>query len=117
MDYSEAIKRARKEKFLTQKELADASGLSVSAIKFFEQGRSEPNAGSIKKIAKALNVSIDYLVGRTDDPTPIVVEHISSERVAFIDEVMKMPDQDLERLIKYYELIKAASGGVADGSV
>lgn len=106
MDISESIKRARKIRFLTQKELAEASGLSVSAIKFFEQGRSEPNTGSIKKMAKALNVSIDYLIGNTDDPSPVLVEHISSNKIKFIDEVMNMNEEDLARIIKYYELLK-----------
>lgn len=107
MIISEAIKRARKYRLLTQKELAEASGLSVSAIKFFEQGRSEPNAGSLKKMAKALDVSIDYLVGKTDDPLRKTADAaISMDRMKMIEELLSVSDIEFEKIYNIYKLIK-----------
>lgn len=56
----EKIRDQRKLKGLTQKELAEKSGISLSAIEKYERGRLNPSLGKVKEIAKALD--IDYIV-------------------------------------------------------
>jgi transcriptional regulator with XRE-family HTH domain len=61
---SEQIKKFRKEKNMTQQELAEKSGLSFTALTKIEQGKAiKPRIQTIEKLADALNVSIDKLVG------------------------------------------------------
>ncbi len=55
------IKEARKNKKMTQKELADAIGVNYSIISKYEKGIVEPPNSRLKAIAKVLGVSIDYL--------------------------------------------------------
>jgi transcriptional regulator with XRE-family HTH domain len=56
---------------LSQADLADRSGVPVAMISHFETGvRGSASADNLVKLANALEVSIDFLVGRTDDPVP-----------------------------------------------
>lgn len=58
----------RKSASLTQKELAKQLNLTLYAISAYENNRNEP-PDSIKILfAKRFNVSIDYLLGMTDNP-------------------------------------------------
>jgi len=57
----------RKNRELTQTELAELSELSVSMISQYEAGVTNPTYESFIKLATALNVSCDYLANRTND--------------------------------------------------
>ena len=53
---------------MTQADLARAIGLPPSSIAHFESGARKPSFDNLRKLANALNVTTDYLVGRADDP-------------------------------------------------
>lgn len=67
MTIAEALKRFRKEFKITQQQTADAINVLKPSYQRYEYG-TIPTATVLIKIADAFNVSIDYLVGRTDDP-------------------------------------------------
>lgn len=67
MTYAEALKRFRREFGLTQKQVADAAKLFPQGYQVYEYGR-EPSLSMLCRLADAYGVSIDYLVGRTDNP-------------------------------------------------
>ncbi len=58
------IKELRKEKNLSQKELAKNLGVSQKAIDFWERGINEPKASYIIKLADFFDVSADFLLER-----------------------------------------------------
>lgn len=58
----------RKQHLITQRELAANLGLSEVAIQNYESGRRKPAFDVLLAIADYFDVSIDYLVGRTDNP-------------------------------------------------
>lgn len=66
--FGQKLKTARELRGLNQEQLADRSGLQASAISHFETGNRKPSFENLKKLADALGVSTDYLLGRTDDP-------------------------------------------------
>ena len=68
MNLHEALKRCRKEKKTTQKQAAVAAGVSESMYQFYEYGKNEPTASVLLALADYFDVSLDYLVGRSDDP-------------------------------------------------
>ena len=68
MNLHEALKRCRKEKKTTQKQAAVAAGVSESMYQFYEYGKNEPTASVLIALADFFDVSLDYLVGRSDDP-------------------------------------------------
>ncbi|CAK1224671.1 Transcriptional regulator [Fructobacillus fructosus] len=57
----------RKEKGLSQLELAEQTEVSVDSISSYEIGRRTPTILNLKKMATYFNVSIDYLVGYSDE--------------------------------------------------
>ncbi len=63
VEFGEKLRQLRKEKNLTQKQLADLVGLKNSVISFYEVGERVPSPEVIKKLAAVLHVSADYLLG------------------------------------------------------
>ncbi|WP_391559642.1 helix-turn-helix domain-containing protein [Robertmurraya sp.] len=61
----------RKNKKLTQEELAKNIGITRSALSQYEIGRRQPDYDTLQKLADYFEVTVDYLLGRTDDPTPL----------------------------------------------
>ncbi len=64
------LKELRKSRNLLQKDIANILKISNSAYSYWETGRFEPDSESLAMLADYYNVSIDYLLGRTDSPTP-----------------------------------------------
>lgn len=60
------IKLLREEKGLTQRDLARLLKLSPSTIAMYETDRRMPDPDTLRKIADFFDVSVDYLLGRTD---------------------------------------------------
>lgn len=56
---------------LTQAELGKLLSINKHSISSYERQKSEPNDTMKVTIAKFFNVSIDYLLGVVDEPTPI----------------------------------------------
>jgi transcriptional regulator with XRE-family HTH domain len=63
------LKTAREARELSQKDLGDRVGLSDKQIWRYENGLNAPGADALTDIAKALEVSLDYLVGLVDEPS------------------------------------------------
>lgn len=64
------IRNLRKQKGLTQIQLADELNVEFSNVSKWELGKNDPSKELIAKMAKLFNVSIEYLLGITDNPTP-----------------------------------------------
>ena len=65
--FGERLVAAREKRKLNQAELAKKAGLQPSAIGHFERDRRKPSFANVRALAKALNVSSDYLLGRASD--------------------------------------------------
>lgn len=63
MAIGDNIKSLRKQKGMTQKQLADASGLVDSTLRTYELGKANPKPTTVTRIAEALGVSIAELYG------------------------------------------------------
>lgn len=62
MEFNEKLQNLRKQKGLTQEELAESLYVSRTAISKWESGRGYPNIESLKLIAKTFSVTIDELL-------------------------------------------------------
>lgn len=60
----ERLKRLRKENGVSQKEVADHIGLSVSAYSNYEQGIREPSLDILLKLSDYFDTTCDYLLGK-----------------------------------------------------
>ncbi len=68
MTFSERLVQLRKEKNITQRQLASALNLSEVGIQNYEGGRRKPAYDILLALADYFNVSLDYLCGRSDVP-------------------------------------------------
>ena len=68
MEFGERLKELRKMKGLTQRELADILGINEVSYQRYEYGLSYPTFKKLIIIADYFMVSIDYLVGRSNNP-------------------------------------------------
>lgn len=66
---SNRLKTSRKLKGKTQKDLAEYLGISERGYQNYELGTREPSLEILNKLADFFDVSTDYLLGRSDDPT------------------------------------------------
>lgn len=65
--FSNRLRMLRKSRKVSQTHLAKALGYGYTAIANYESGRNEPSLGDLRRIADFFDVSVDYLLGRTDD--------------------------------------------------
>ncbi len=67
MEFSERLKKLRKKANFTQVEVAEKLGISQPAYASWERGVKKPTQENLVKIAQVLNVSVDYLVGNSEE--------------------------------------------------
>lgn len=67
MDVYTRIKLLLRSNKMTLQQLADDTNISINTIKKWQQG-AEASVGNLLLVAHSLDVSLDYLVGNTDDP-------------------------------------------------
>ena len=62
------LRQARRLRALDQVALAARAGLPASAISHFEGGGRKPSFANLRRLATALEVSTDFLLGRVEEP-------------------------------------------------
>ena len=62
------LKELRKKKGISQLRLATDLNTTQNTISRYETGEREPGISELIKIADYFNVSVDYLIGRTENP-------------------------------------------------
>ena len=67
MSFSKILRGLRTDANVTQKELALELGFCKNIICEWEHGRCEPSIDALKKIGAFFSVSVDYLIGNSDD--------------------------------------------------
>jgi len=66
--FSDRVKELRIERSMSQKELGEIIGVSYGAVSDIERNRRSTLLSNAVVLADYFDVSIDYLVGRTDNP-------------------------------------------------
>ena len=61
--FAERLKLLRKEKKLSQVKLAKSVGIHYNHIGRYEHGKSNPSVKTLARLAQALDVTVDYLLG------------------------------------------------------
>jgi len=69
MDFPTRILELKKDRNLLQKDIANAINIAVRNYQRYEKGEAQPTLPVLLRLADYFDVSLDYLVGRSDDPT------------------------------------------------
>ncbi len=110
---SERLKLLRKEKDLSQRELANLLNISNGTVAMYETNKRQPDNETLSKIADFFNVSIDYLLCRTDiKKTPnndgeLKVILNDDELLAAIKKLMDLSEKDKKDIIEFIEFKKS----------
>ena len=75
MTIGDALRRFRAELNLTQDDVAEVLKVSRQAYHFYERDKANPPAQKIVELARAFDVSTDYLLGLSDTPRPVPNSH------------------------------------------
>ena len=67
MEFAERLKTLRKQEKFTQVQIAEKMDISQQAYAAWERGVKKPTQENLVKIAQILNVTVDYLVGNSDN--------------------------------------------------
>lgn len=65
------VRRTRRDLDITQKELAEKSGVSFQAINRIERGKAKPQLETVAKLADALGVDLKWLIAGDGVPVPL----------------------------------------------
>ena len=107
MTFSEISKTLRKEKGLSQVQLAEALKVSNGCIAMIEIGKNEPTANTLLKYADFFQCSTDYLLGREDDFGNITIK---TEKPA------DLSDDEL-KIVKQYRSLHAGYKALIENQI
>jgi len=93
MVLGQKITETRKQKKLSQAALGKMIGTSGDVIGRYERGDIKPSIEVVIKLASALEVSIDYLVGMTS-------MEVNKEDLKRLEDLAKMPEEEKKSLFK-----------------
>ena len=104
-NFQNKLKSLRKERKLTQKQLADQLGLGVSTISMYEHGEREPDLHTLEAIAKYFSVDMNYLMGCPEQARPVTEEEIKFALFGG-DTISEITDEMYEDVKHYAQFLK-----------
>ncbi len=111
MKFGNILRELREEKDLTQVELAKKLNITSQSLSQYELGKRIPDIEMIDRLANFFNVSVDYLLGRTDikNSSMFTIKEFEEEYVPsnkMFEEIDKLSPESQEELKKLIELYK-----------
>ena len=97
--FQERLKKAREIRRLSQGDLATKAGMPASSIAHFEAGSRKPSFDSLRRVANALEMTTDYLLGRAEDPD------LAQAGDPLFRDIGKLSDDDREIAKDFLEML------------
>ena len=106
-EFAKRLRELRKDKNVSQKKLSNYLGYGYTAIANYESGRNEPSFDTLCKIAGYFDVTVDYLIGKEDNPLrEDTISKIESELVLNYRKMGKEDQRILLEMAKSLSLKK-----------
>lgn len=96
MSFGNRLSQARKKKGLSQEELAAQLNTKGPVIGRYERDEMKPSIEAATKLAQLLEVSLDWLVGITDD-------ELDTHSINRIQDINKLPKKDKELVFEFLD--------------
>lgn len=106
--FQERLKRARNLRGYNQDELAKKAGMPASSIAHFETGTRKPSFDSLRRLANALEITTDYLLGRVEDP------ELSKDGDPLFRDIGKLSGNDREIAKDFLEMLARRASAKKD---
>ena len=107
--FPERIAAIRKDLKISQEKFGELAGVSQRTVAFWEAGQRMPSHTVISSLADRLGVSVDYLLGRTDEKTTKKEPAATHGELVddIIAQVRSLPDPALTRLSDFLDGLAA----------
>lgn len=96
-------------KGISEKQFLQAIGLNLTAMSDWKKGRNKSYLKHINKISDYLEVSVDYLLGKTDKPT--LDDELEGVDFALAGELRDLTDAEKQDILDYIRFKKAQKEG------
>ena len=107
IDIGDRIREIRKSRNLNQDQLAELAILNRVTVAKYEAGKVEPGAKALSRIADALEVSADELLGR-DPGTKKEAVPVDGLDARLVDMLVNLPPDQVQRVLDFVAGMKAA---------
>lgn len=115
MAFRDVLRRLRRERGLTQKQLSVSLGVSESTVSMYERGEREPNFEMLETIANFFSVDMNTL---TDSPSAPLIND-DAELTGYLEQLRSRPEQrllfktmkgatreEIEAIVRMYEAMQ-----------
>ncbi|MFD2133301.1 helix-turn-helix domain-containing protein [Pseudogracilibacillus auburnensis] len=124
------LKKLRSDKRITQEKLGKKVNVTKVSISGYENGNRSPDTETLQRLANYFEVSVDYLLGRTDNPNPpnsefnpmdeinrLIKEYDIDQSGFFdIEKWKAMGPEEIKQLEEYFEFITSRAKNKKDSS-
>ena len=102
-EFMERLKELRKQKGLFQKDIANKLGIDRTTYVKYETGASEPDIKTLLSIADIFDVSVDYLLGKTERIEKPADENgeLSERDKEIIDLMSSLSDEKFQQVVNF----------------
>jgi len=110
MNFKTRLKQLRNERGISQRQLAEFLKVAPSTISMYENGQREPNFEVLESLADFFNVDLNYLLGKTNKTTKIILDSKFSKgiKIPVLGTVPAgIPITAVEDIIDYEEIPKS----------
>jgi transcriptional regulator with XRE-family HTH domain len=105
--FRERFREWRLKRGISQDELARKAHVPSASVSHFERGIRFPNAETLRRIADALGVSADFLLGRVDDPAGEGLGETDPEFAALFRKFQGMSEEAREEVKEFLDSMVA----------
>ena len=106
MELKDRLKELREEFRVSRKELAKYLGQSYQSIAKYEAGTRKPDYNTLLRIANYFNVSIEYLLGETDDRRIRKnADEIKQRMEDYFYRILQLPEEEINNMLEIIEAV------------
>ena len=103
------LKQLREKKNVYQKDVAKYLGVDRTTYVKYENGDSTPNPDMLVKLSDYFNVSVDYILGKTNIPQPLN-EKLEGVEFALYGEIHDLTEEEKQDILSYVKFKKSQRG-------
>ena len=102
------LKEIRNQLNIPQKDVCASLRIPQNTYSQYENGKREPDSDTLSRIADFFDVTVDYLLGRTDEPNPINLDkELEGVRFALYSESEELTDEDKQAVLDFVRFLKS----------
>lgn len=105
--FGERLRELREGKKIPQRLLAEKLGVTQQAVAKWENDKAEPDIATINRVADIFEVDADYLLGRSNNPTPIKTDDLPETVAPYLSEgIRELTPEARKEVMDFIEYVR-----------